>query len=33
MMGYAQTGYRLWDIKKRKLIVVRDVIFNELIFV
>lgn len=29
MMGYAQTGYRLWDIDKQKLIVARDVIFNE----
>lgn len=28
MMDYAQTGYRLWDIEKQKLIIAR-VIFNE----
>lgn len=29
MMGYTTTGYRLWDIEKQKIIVARDVVFNE----
>ncbi|XP_044756884.1 uncharacterized protein LOC123315299 [Coccinella septempunctata] len=28
-MGYAQTGYRLWDLENQKLIVARDVVFDE----
>lgn len=30
MMGYATSGYRLWDATKHKIIVARDVIFNEM---
>ncbi|KAK9667469.1 hypothetical protein QE152_g41344, partial [Popillia japonica] len=29
MMGYALTGYRLWNIQKRKIVNARDVEFNE----
>lgn len=29
MMGYSTNGYRLWDLEKKKLILARDVIFNE----
>lgn len=29
MMGYAETGYRLWSIKRRKMILSRDVEFDE----
>lgn len=29
MMGYTTTGYRLWDIENQKIIVARDVVFNE----
>ncbi|KAK9755026.1 hypothetical protein QE152_g880 [Popillia japonica] len=29
MLGYAQTGYRLWNIEKQKVIISRDVEFNE----
>lgn len=29
MLGYAQTGYRLWDLENHKLIIARDVNFNE----
>lgn len=33
MVGYAPTGYRLWNIRKEKIIIARDVEFNENIFV
>lgn len=29
MLGYAPTGYRLWDVKKEKIIISRDVEFDE----
>lgn len=29
MMGYAPTGYRIWDIKTQKIKIARDVVFNE----
>lgn len=29
MLGYALTGYRLWNIKKEKVIILRDVKFDE----
>lgn len=29
MVGYSPTGYRLWDIDQNKIIVSRDVLFNE----
>ena len=29
MVGYAPNGYRLWDVKKNKIIVARDVKFDE----
>lgn len=29
MIGYSTTGYRLWNIRKQKVIVARDVTFNE----
>lgn len=29
MLGYAQTGYTLRDLEKQKLIIARDLIFNE----
>lgn len=32
VMGYAQNGYRLWNIEKRKIQVSRNVVFNESTF-
>ena len=32
MVGYAPNVYRLWDIKNRKIIIARDVIFEESCF-
>lgn len=32
MLGYAPTGYRLWDQESRKMFVARDVRFNEAAF-
>lgn len=29
MMGYTNTGYRLWSLEKQKIIISRDVAFNE----
>lgn len=29
MMGYTLTGYRLWSIEKQKIIISRNVTFNE----
>ena len=29
MIGYSTTGYRLWNIERKKIIVARDVIFKE----
>lgn len=29
MVGYAPNGYRLWDGEKRKIVIARDVIFDE----
>lgn len=29
LVGYAQNGYRLWDLRKERVIVSRDVIFDE----
>lgn len=29
MVGYAPNGYRLWNIENRKVIIARDVIFEE----
>ena len=29
MIGYAQTGYRLWNLERNKVIVPRDVQFDE----
>lgn len=29
MMGYSPTGYRLWSVEKQKIIISRDVEFNE----
>lgn len=29
LVGYAPTGYRLWDLKKRKITIARDVKFDE----
>lgn len=32
MMEYAQNGYRLWNIKREKIQIARDVVFNESVF-
>jgi len=32
MMGYANNGYRLWNIKRNKIQISRNVAFNENIF-
>ena len=29
MVGYTHNGYRLWDVKKQKVVVARDVLFDE----
>lgn len=29
LIGYTNTGYRLWNLEKQKIIVSRDVVFNE----
>ncbi|GBN09716.1 hypothetical protein AVEN_51340-1 [Araneus ventricosus] len=33
MIGYTPNGYRLWDIKERKIVLSRDVIFDEESFI
>lgn len=32
MLGFVPIGYRLWNLEKQKLILVRDVYFDELSF-
>jgi len=32
MMGYTNNGYRLWNIKRNKIQISRNVTFNENIF-